>query len=420
MTVTMAVGVTCSYSVSSTTQTFSASGGTGNVSVTTQSGCSWTAVSNASWITITSGSSGTGSGTVNYSVASNTSSSQRTGTMTIAGYTFTVSQDGVETALSNGVAQSGSITGTSAQSNWVYYYADLPTGATNLVINLYNLSADADLYVRSGSKPTLSRYDCRPYLGGTTSEQCSFSTPSSGTWWIGVNNYATGTISYTVKATWTAMTQPNLTSYQPTGWSDKIVVSNTTGTNTDSSPLYPTDTLYVDWAVINNGTGATSATFYTKLYVDAVEKQSWSTSPPLNVNSYVYVQDYSIGTLSAGTHTIKIVADTTGVISESSETDNEYTKTITVFEESCLNLPVRRAGISYNALQNAYDAAVDGDTILSQAVVFNENPDFNRNISLTITGGYDCSYSTNNEKSVVNGTITIRSGTVVLENMKIR
>ena len=41
--------------------------------------CTWTATSNASWITITSGSSGTGNGTVSYSVSSNTDTSQRTG-----------------------------------------------------------------------------------------------------------------------------------------------------------------------------------------------------------------------------------------------------------------------------------------------------------------------------------------------------
>jgi len=200
MTATMAISVACTYSISPSSQSFTASGGTGSVSVTTQSGCGWTAVSNASWTTITSGSSGTGSGTVNYSVASTTSA--RTGTMTIAGQTFTVSQEGGETALSNGVPQSGSVTGTSAQSNWVYYYAEFGSGATNLVIDLYNLSADADLYVRRGSKPTTSTYDCRSWNSGTTNEQCSSSTPSSGTWWIGVNNYATGTISYTVKAAW--------------------------------------------------------------------------------------------------------------------------------------------------------------------------------------------------------------------------
>ena len=81
----------CTYSIDPTSADFSASGGTGSVDVTTQSGCAWTATSNDSWIHITSGSSGTGSGTVNYSVDENTGSA-RTGTMTIAGQTFTVNQ----------------------------------------------------------------------------------------------------------------------------------------------------------------------------------------------------------------------------------------------------------------------------------------------------------------------------------------
>ena len=62
---------TCTYSISPTNASFSASGGTGSVSVTTQAGCPWTASSGAAWMTITSGSSGSGNGTVNYSIASN-------------------------------------------------------------------------------------------------------------------------------------------------------------------------------------------------------------------------------------------------------------------------------------------------------------------------------------------------------------
>jgi hypothetical protein len=123
---------------------------------------------------------------------------------------------------------------------------------------------------------------------------------------------------------------PNLAPYQSPGWSDKIVVSKTTGTNTDSSPLYMTDTLYVDWAVINNGSGATSARFYSVLYVDGVFRQQLYVDPPLNPTDWRYVFDYSIGSLSVGTHTIKIVVDSTNAVDESNETDNEYTKTITI------------------------------------------------------------------------------------------
>jgi hypothetical protein len=64
------------------------------VTVTTQAGCSWTAVSNNAFITITSGASGSGSGTVNYSVAERILSTPRNGSLTIAGLTHSVSQDG--------------------------------------------------------------------------------------------------------------------------------------------------------------------------------------------------------------------------------------------------------------------------------------------------------------------------------------
>jgi subtilase family serine protease len=127
-----------------------------------------------------------------------------------------------------------------------------------------------------------------------------------------------------------------LTPYQPAGWSDKIVVSTGTGTSTDSSPLIYTNTLYVDWAVINNG-NSTASNFTTSLYVDGVFQTSWST-PALGSNTYTSALDYSIGSLSAGTHTVAITTDSGSVVAESSEADNTYTKTITVSTPSLPNL----------------------------------------------------------------------------------
>jgi hypothetical protein len=124
--------------------------------------------------------------------------------------------------------------------------------------------------------------------------------------------------------------KPNLTPYQPAGWSDKIVVSNVTGTTTDSSPLYSTDTLYVDWAVLNNGSVGTGGGFSVALYVDGALKNTFSRTTSLDVNYYWYWSDYLIGSLTTGTHTLKIVADSSGAIDESNEGDNEYTKTITI------------------------------------------------------------------------------------------
>ena len=91
--------VVCSYSISSSSKSFTSSGGTGSVDVTTTSGCSWTASSNAWWITITAGISGSGNGTVYYSILANTSTSTRSGTLIVEGKTFTVNQSGTSDPL---------------------------------------------------------------------------------------------------------------------------------------------------------------------------------------------------------------------------------------------------------------------------------------------------------------------------------
>ena len=86
--------LSCNYSISPTSATIGAGGGSAVTNISAPSGCAWTASSNASWISITSGSSGSGNGTVNLSVASNATASQRVGTVTIGGQTFTVTQGG--------------------------------------------------------------------------------------------------------------------------------------------------------------------------------------------------------------------------------------------------------------------------------------------------------------------------------------
>ena len=70
-TVTQA-GITCSYTLSPTSVSVSSAATTGSVSVTSAAGCTWTAASNNSWITVTSGASGSGNGSVGYSITART------------------------------------------------------------------------------------------------------------------------------------------------------------------------------------------------------------------------------------------------------------------------------------------------------------------------------------------------------------
>jgi hypothetical protein len=109
------VAGSCTYSILPTTQSFSNASGTGTVSVTAGSGCSWTAASNVSWISVTSGASGSGNGTVGYSVQANVGAA-RSGTLTIAGHTLTVSQGGASCSYSvsptSGTSAAGGGTGS--------------------------------------------------------------------------------------------------------------------------------------------------------------------------------------------------------------------------------------------------------------------------------------------------------------------
>ena len=132
----------------------------------------------------------------------------------------------------------------------------------------------------------------------------------------------------------------NLTPFQPAGWSDRIVVSTVTGTHTDSASLTSSDTLYVDWAVINNGGLTPNMRFNAKLYVDGVEKGTWYTDDPFTPNSYVYIDDYPISRLSVGTHALRLVADPANTINEANEADNEYTRMISVTPGTCAFLIV--------------------------------------------------------------------------------
>jgi hypothetical protein len=82
---------TCSFTLGQVATTIDAAGASGSIPVTTAATCTWTAVSLASFISITQGASGAGNGVVQFVVAANTGA-ERTGTLTIAGGSVTLTQ----------------------------------------------------------------------------------------------------------------------------------------------------------------------------------------------------------------------------------------------------------------------------------------------------------------------------------------
>ena len=143
--------------------TVSSAGATGSIAVTIGSNCSWGAVSNAPWLTVSGG--GTGNGSVTYTAAANSDTSNRTGTATIAGQSFTVIQQGAgctfivnPTSISlTSNASTGNITLTSATtcpwsaSSNVPWVTLNPTSGTGPYPILYSVAANTDPVQRTAT-----------------------------------------------------------------------------------------------------------------------------------------------------------------------------------------------------------------------------------------------------------------------------
>ncbi|MEO7066147.1 MAG: pre-peptidase C-terminal domain-containing protein [Rhodanobacter sp.] len=119
-------------------------------------------------------------------------SNTKTQSVTVAG-----TGGGSGNALQNGVALTGQSAATNGQ---LAYTVVIPAGASNLVISESGGSGDADLYTKFGSAPTLSSYDCRPYMTGNN-ESCSVAAPQAGTYYVMLNGYQAFS-GVSVKASW--------------------------------------------------------------------------------------------------------------------------------------------------------------------------------------------------------------------------
>lgn len=95
-----------------------------------------------------------------------------------------------------------SVPGLSGSSgSWTYYKIAIPSGATDLEVAISGGSGDADLYLRQGVEPTISAYECRPYLSGNN-ETCTVASPTTGDYYIGIRGFTSySSVTLTVNFT---------------------------------------------------------------------------------------------------------------------------------------------------------------------------------------------------------------------------
>jgi len=75
-----------------------------------------------------------------------------------------------------------------AQGSQQFWTMNVPAGASSLKFTIAGGTGDADMYVRFGSAPTTSTYDCRPYLNGNN-ETCNIATAQAGTYHVMLRGY---------------------------------------------------------------------------------------------------------------------------------------------------------------------------------------------------------------------------------------
>ena len=88
--------------------------------------------------------------------------------------------------LTNGVAKTGI---SAATGGTVVYTLVVPAGATGLKFVTAGGTGDSDMYVKFGSTPTDTVYDCRPYASGNA-ETCNIATAQAGTYYVRLKAYA--------------------------------------------------------------------------------------------------------------------------------------------------------------------------------------------------------------------------------------
>jgi serine protease len=87
--------------------------------------------------------------------------------------------------LQNGVPVNNISGASGSQQFWTM---NVPAGASSLKFTIAGGTGDADMYVRFGSAPTTSTYDCRPYLNGNN-ETCNIATAQAGTYHVMLRGY---------------------------------------------------------------------------------------------------------------------------------------------------------------------------------------------------------------------------------------
>ncbi len=270
----------CTFSLSATSQSVGASSTTSSVNVITDTTCAWSATANVPWLSITAGAPGTGNGTVQFTVAANTDSTSRQGTLTVAGQTFTVTQSGASatpctyslsaTTQSVGASSTtgsvGVTTGTScawsASANvpWLSITAGA-SGTGNGTVQ-FTVAANTDPAPRAGTLTVAGQTFTVKQAAGSVS--CAYSLSSTSVSAPAAAGSSSVDITTTSSCAWTAAANASwLAVTSAASGTGNATVSFSIAENTDTSPRSGTLTIAGQTVTVNQAAAAPPTCSYT-------------------------------------------------------------------------------------------------------------------------------------------------------------
>lgn len=284
-------GTACVTSLSSTSQNVPGSGGSGSFNVTADGSCNWTAVPSDGFITITSGSNGTGNGTVNFSVASN-NGPERTATIVVGGQPFTITQAPggacAPTPINVGQTVNGNLTTSDCPlGDGTFYDAYSFSGTAGQQVAISMTSSQFDTFL------ILNRPDGLPPIadddgGGGTNSRIPFGSgfltlPATGTYTIWANAFDSSDTTGSYSLTLSAPLQRTLTvasSNPNSGIGVTVIPSDTNGLSNGTTQFTRTYNQFTNVTLTAQSTAGPDLIFQKWLRDGA----DWSTSSATSVS----------------------------------------------------------------------------------------------------------------------------------------
>ncbi|KJU86331.1 FG-GAP repeat-containing protein [Candidatus Magnetobacterium bavaricum] len=388
----------CGITISPTNMNYPSTGGSGNVNVTASSSCAWTAMTADSWITINSGASGTGNGVVDYTVASYTGTSARTGIINIAGAAFTIVQNPSTSTCAITVSPTSKSFASSGGNDSVSVTADSACA--------WNASSSDDWIIittnSSGAGSNTVEYSVTENTGTTS---------RTGTITIGGQSV---TITQDAAAGCTFSIDPTSKQFQAYGGDDTLDLKTADECTWSAASN-------VSWILMETSGSGTTTIYYT-----VVENMGPARSGTMTIAGQTFTVTQLGTDCETGISINPISKDFTSVGGDDTidiATPNTGCTWSAISNDTWISIVSGSSGtgnstVDYTVAENTTSSARTGTmTIAGQTFTVKQEAAQADQMTLTVTMGYPTDNSSNTESKISNpmlgsahGTVTVSSG----------